>query len=68
MGVAPVLLVLILRDEPPRAPEEFKRVLGALARRPSHVVLRLAGLAAAVAALLDANPELDADPTPTYSS
>ncbi|MFC7493905.1 MULTISPECIES: BTAD domain-containing putative transcriptional regulator [unclassified Nocardioides] len=40
----PLLLVLTLRDDPPRAPDELGRVLGSLARRPRHVDLRLTGL------------------------
>ncbi|MEV0132199.1 BTAD domain-containing putative transcriptional regulator [Dactylosporangium sp. NPDC050688] len=41
---APLLLILTARDDPPRAPDELRRVLAALARRRGHADLRLAGL------------------------
>nr|WP_246304241.1 BTAD domain-containing putative transcriptional regulator [Nocardioides thalensis] len=50
LASARLLLVLTARDEEPRAPEELDRVLGALARRPGHLDLRLAGLTADEAA------------------
>jgi DNA-binding SARP family transcriptional activator len=47
---ARVLVVLTARDEEPRAAEELGRLLGATARRPGHVDLRLAGLSSEEAA------------------
>lgn len=44
LASARLLLVLTARDEDPRAADELDRVLGALARRPGHLDLRLAGL------------------------
>lgn len=49
---APLLLVVTLRDDPPRAAEELTRVLASLARRPQHVDLRLRGLSPEEAAPL----------------
>lgn len=44
LGSEPLVVVLTLRDERPRAPEELDRVLAACARRPGHVDLTLTGL------------------------
>lgn len=41
---APLLIVVTLRDDPPRAPAELDRVLGSVARRDHHADLRLRGL------------------------
>ena len=46
---APLLLILTARDDPPRAPDELRRVLASLARRRGHLDLRLAGLTPAEA-------------------
>ncbi|MFI5956751.1 BTAD domain-containing putative transcriptional regulator [Cryptosporangium sp. NPDC051539] len=44
LGDVPLLLVLTARDDPPRAPGALRRVLAGMARRRSHVDVRLAGL------------------------
>lgn len=57
LASARVLVVLTARDEDPRAADELDRVLGALARRPGHVDLRLLGLSGEEAiALLPGTP------------
>ena len=51
----PLLLVLTARDDPPRAGDQLRPLLAALARRPGHRSLRLGGLdAGSVAQIMTA--------------
>jgi DNA-binding SARP family transcriptional activator len=52
LSAEPVLMILTIRDELPRAPVELARVLDAMARRPGHVDLTVRGLTREDAALL----------------